>query len=505
MVHSVNSKGQGTVEKIGGADTKSQRQQAAVRQLYTNLAVFSHSLFGAAGQLRSYQLEAAQAIALAVQQGRGGQFALLFSRQAGKDETLAQLETFLLNLYQRRGGEIIVAAPTQRQANISRDRLMARLRNSLNGCHYSTSDGYRVSLGRANARFLSAAPTANPRGETANLLLVANEAQDIIPARWDAVFDPMAASSNAVTLFCGTPWTSHTLLARQLRHLRQLEQHDGLQRVFEADWQRVAATNPAYGERVRARIAQFGPDHPFVRTEYCLQEIDGEGGLFPSWRRQLMQGSHSRLSQPETGKIYCLLLDVAGGPEDGRTLAEDTAPGQRDSTVVTVVEVSASQEILHQSLPLYKVVQRYVWTGAGQTQLYGRVLALAKETWQARYVVIDATGIGAGLAAFLGRALGRRLIPYNFNSVSKSELGWGWLAAIDSGRYLEYAPDGAADTDWFWRQVAACEYEVRNGPGRLLRWSVPDPKLHDDLLISASLAAALDGLDWASRSAVGLE
>ena len=130
------------------------------------------------GQLRSYQLEAAQAIAEAVRQGRGGQFALLFSRQAGKDETLAQLETFLLNLYQKRGGEIIVAAPTQRQANLSRDRLLARLQNKLNGQYYTYANGYRVALGRANARFLSAAPTANPRGETANLLLVANEAQD---------------------------------------------------------------------------------------------------------------------------------------------------------------------------------------------------------------------------------------------------------------------------------------------------------------------------------------
>ena len=444
-------------------------------------------------------------MAAAVQQGRGGQFALLFSRQAGKDETLAQLETFLLNLYQKRGGEIIVAAPTQRQANLSRDRLLARLQNKLNGPYYTSADGYRVSLGRAHARFLSAAPTANPRGETANLLLVANEAQDIVPARWDAVFDPMAASTNAVTLFCGTPWTSRTLLARQLRHLRHLEQQDGLRRVFEADWQRVALANPLYGERVRARIAQFGPDHPFVRTEYCLQEIDGEGGLFPTWRRQLMQGSHSRLSQPEPDKAYCLLVDVAGGPEDGRLLDEEAVPGRRDSTVVTVVEVGSGQPLVGHALPTYKVVQRYVWTGAGQTQLYGRVLALAKETWRARYTVIDATGIGAGLAAFLGRALGRRLIPYNFNNVSKSELGWGWLAAIDSGRYLEYAPDGAPDTDWFWRQVAACEYEVRNGPGRLLRWSVPDTKLHDDLLISAALVAALDGLDWATRSAVGLE
>lgn len=480
-------------------------QTAMLRQLYSDLEVFSRGLFGSY-RLRTYQLEAAQAIIAAVRAGQGGQFAILFSRQAGKDETLAQFQAYLLNLYQKQGGEIVVAAPTQRQVNLSRDRLVARLQNNINRFDYCVREGYQVKLGRASARFLSAAPAANPRGETASLLLVANEAQDILPERWDAVFDPMAASTNAVTIFCGTPWTSRTLLARQLRHLRELEAQDGVSRIFEAGWQRVAADNPRYGERVQARIAQFGPDHPFIRTEYCLQEIDGEGGLFPVWRRQLMQGRHPRLSRPESGQTYCLLIDVAGGEADkageidGEMLVSGATHKRRDSTVVTVVQVEAGCD-----LPIYKVVQRYVWTGVGQAQLYERVLSLARETWQARYVVIDATGIGAGLAAFLGKALGRRLIPYNFSALSKSELGWGWLAAIDSGRYLEYAPDRASDTDWFWRQVEACSYEVRSGPGRLLRWSVAEATLHDDLLISASLVAALDGQDWNRRSAVGLE
>jgi hypothetical protein len=479
------------------------RQTQAVRQLYSNLDIFSRSLF-AKTRLRLYQLEAAQAIAEAVRAGQGGQFALLFSRQAGKDETLAQLQVFLLNLYQKQGGTIVLAAPTQRQANLSRDRLLVRLRNNLNRWHFSSSEGYQVRLEQASARFMSAAPAANPRGETASLLLIANEAQDILPSRWDAVFDPMAASTNAVTVFCGTPWTSHTLLARQLRHMRNLESQDGQRRIFLADWQRVAATNPAYGERVQARIAQFGSDHPFIRTEYCLQEIDGEGGLFPLWRRQLMQGSHVRLNQPQPGKIYCLLLDVAGGVESG-DIVEDNGLAQnsrRDSTAVTVVEVGPGAG---GGLPCYKVVQRYVWTGVGQTQLYERILTLTREVWKVYYVVIDSTGIGAGLASFLAKILGRKLIPYNFSAVSKSALGWGWLAAIDSGRYLEYVPDNASDTNWFWQQVAECSYEVRNGPGRLMRWSVADPNLHDDLLISASLVAALDELDWHKRSAIGLE
>jgi hypothetical protein len=172
-------------------------------------------------------------------------------------------------------------------------------------------------MGQAEVRFLSAAPTSNARGETASLLLVANEAQDIEIDRWDAVFDPMAASTNAVTLFLGTVWTSTTLLARQMRHLRELEAQDGYKRVWLVDWEQVAKYVPAYGERVKARIAQFGENHPFIQTEYFLKELDGNGGLFGAERRALMVGSHRAARAAEAGKIYALLVDVAGENEAG--------------------------------------------------------------------------------------------------------------------------------------------------------------------------------------------
>jgi len=52
--------------------------------------------------------------------------------------------------------------------------------------------------------------------------------------------------------------------------------------------------------------------------------------------------------------------------------------------------------------------------------------------------------------------------------------------------------------------VAACQYKVRPGPGKLLKWGVWETPAydglvargHDDLLVSASLTAILDGLEW---------
>lgn len=460
--------------------------------------------------LRPYQVLPARAIAGAVRRNilekdyQGvNQFAIVFSRQAGKDEMTAQLLAYLLNLFQLRGGKIVVAAPTARQVTISKSRLLERLDNRLNRGEWYSREGYIVGLGRAEARFLSAAPGSNARGETASLLLVANETQDILAERWDAVFDPMAASTNATTLYLGTVWTASTLLARQMRHLRELEGQDGRQRLFLVDWQEVARYVPNYGKRVRARIAQFGESHPFVQTEYFLKELDGSGGLFGPERRALMVGTHSRQAQGEAGKIYALLVDLAGEDETLEGAELRAVAPRKDSTAVTVVEIEPPVMGGPLVQPSYRVVQRYVWTGVKHPAVYGRLVGLARDTWRARWVVVDATGIGAAVASFLDKALPRKVIPFVFSSFSKSELGWNFCGIIDSGRYKDYAPDNAPDTRWFWQQLAAVEYAVRPGSGQLMRWSVPDPALHDDLVMSAALVAVLEEQDWRPRKAVG--
>ncbi len=185
----------------------------------------------------------------------------MFSRQSGKDEMLAQTLAYLLCLYRLRGGSVVVASPTLRpQGTITRARLVSRLDNPLSRGILATAAN-ALEVGRARCSFVSTAPSANARGETASLLLVCNEAQDVLPDRWDAVYDPMAASTNATTVFMGTVWTARTLLARQMRYLEELERNDGERRVFRVGWETVAEHAPAYGERVRARIAQLGRNH----------------------------------------------------------------------------------------------------------------------------------------------------------------------------------------------------------------------------------------------------
>jgi hypothetical protein len=206
--------------------------------------------------------------------------------------------------------------------------------------------------------------------------------------------------------------------------------------------------------------------------------------------------------------VYAFLLDIAGEDESAASGEAALANPQRDSTALTIVQIDFStlQDDLLRA-PTYLCIQRRLWTGIKHTTLYGQLRGLI-DTWQPQVVVIDATGIGAGLAAFLQKGFPNRVLPFLFNHVSKSKLGWDFLSVCDSGRWRDAAiPENceqAALQALFWRQVEACQYQVSDGPGRLMKWSVPngtrDPltgePLHDDLLISAALCAVLDGYPW---------
>jgi hypothetical protein len=430
---------------------------------------------------------------------------------------LAQLCAWLLCRRRLRGGTIIVASPALRpQGLLTRDRLLERLATPFVRATAGPArlrDGNTVQLGRARARFLSAARGANSRGNTADLLLVANEAQDIDPDVWDAVFAPMAASAIATTLYMGTVWSSVTLLARQLRLLRDLERADGQQRVYRVPWRQVAEELPTYGAYVRRQMALLGEQHPFIRTEYELEELDSGGRLFPPERQALLRGAFPPLAAPPPddppGVAYAFAIDVAGEEEDGlEGEAARRRQPRRDSTALSVIRVVPGAGL--DARPTYQLVARYLWTGTRHTVLHERIAQLATRVWRARRVVIDATGVGAGLASFLSAGLGERVVvPFVFSSASKSQLAWDLLALIDGGRLQLCAPGRDADAEQVrldrlgWRQLDACRYTVLPGPGKLLRWGVEDAQLHDDLLLSLALTAVLDRQDWRPRAARG--
>ena len=477
---------------------------------FADIRLFSAAVINR--ELRGYQLEPASAIVNSVLRGRGLNFAVMMSRQAGKNELSAQLEAYLLNLYTRRGGQIVKASPTYKPQTLNSIlRLTDRLDNPWNAGRARRREGYIVQLGKARVLFFSAAPTANVVGATADLLLEADEAQNIDATKWAKDFLPMGASSNATRVLWGTAWTSDTLLAARIRELRRQESRDGQQRVFIYDADRVGAEVPPYAEYVRAEVERLGRNHPLIKSQYFLEEIDAAGGMFPRARRALMRGGHPRQHEPTPGRRYALLIDVAGEVEQPgeplqRALFENI---RRDATALTVVQVDPEVGPSRQRrLPFYRVMDRRLWLGVKHTTLHDRILALARH-WGAVWVVVDATGIGAGLTSFLKQALGERVVPVVFSPKLKSELGWGFLAIVETGRYRDYADDQAPETRQFWHEVQVCQLQVRDGPGKLLSWGVCETPGydgviaygHDDLLISAALTAILDQQAWPTTGA----
>ena len=97
-------------------------------------------------------------------------------------------------------------------------------------------------------------------------------------------------------------------------------------------------------------------------------------------------------------------------------------------------------------------------------------------------------------------------------------MGSSFLAVVETGRFKYWTGDQeqpATDGWWFWRQVAACAFELPpDGQfDKQLRWGVPPAHrtdtpagpqpTHDDRLLSAALIAEADNLWRAGKLSFG--
>ena len=150
--------------------------------------------------------------------------------------------------------------------------------------------------------------------------------------------------------------------------------------------------------------------------------------------------------------------------------------------------------------PSYLTVFRKEWTGERHVTVFGALQGLAK-TWKPGKIVIDATGVGEGMWSWLDNAFGAEVVmPLKFKAKLKSELGYGFIGMIDSGRYHEYDPFPES----LRKQMDKCRSEIVPGPAKLMRWGVPDGTrdraagelVNEDDLITGAMCHILDGLEW---------
>jgi hypothetical protein len=151
----------------------------------------------------------ARAVLESVRKRQGLTFSVVVSRQGGKNELSAQLELLLLLANMQRAADGVKCAPTfHPQARISLRRLWSRVQGLPVTGLGRIEGGNCVRFGHARQFFLSAEPGANVVGHTVHLLLEVDEAQDVDPEKFDKDFRPMASTTNATTVYYGTPWTA---------------------------------------------------------------------------------------------------------------------------------------------------------------------------------------------------------------------------------------------------------------------------------------------------------
>ena len=446
--------------------------------------------------LRPYQSEVAAAIMHSIEKNQGRTFTVEIARQGGKNELSAVLEVALLTLNIGQGGSIVKASPTFKpQTIISMERLKQRLDDYGFGTFTRSEMGYIISLGAARCIFLSADQTSNVVGHTADILLEMDEAQDIDKEKYSKEFRPMGAATNCTTVLYGTSWDDSTLLEQAKQSNLELERYDGIKRHFAYDWQIVAQYNPSYQSYVEQERDRLGENHPLFRTQYSLLPLQGGGRLLNHTQLAQLQGDHTRRNQPEPGKAYLAAIDLAGEATGDKT------GSARDATVLTIVEISVNP-IGKDDLPYLRIVEILSWTGRKHHELYPQLIDLLKNVWRCRRIVVDATGIGEPVASFLEQALGSRVLPFKFSQQSKSELGYNFLAAVNSGRLKLFARDDSREYRDAMRQLEKARPQYR--PNQTMNFFVDPVEGHDDILMSLALAveAARDFVPKVARGGI---
>ncbi len=298
----------------------------------------------------------------------------------------------------------------------------------------------------------------------------------------------------------GTAWSDTTLLARQRAINLEIEQRTRQKLHFEYDWRTLAAINPAYRTFVEQEIARLGEEHLAIQTQYYLRPISGAGYFLNDLQHALLSGNHAWQDTPRSGDWYIAGMDVAGEERPAQVGADalyagETRSHKRDSTVITIGRVKYTEL----NLPALEVVHQQWWTGMPYLEQYAATAALV-EQWNVRALVVDATGLGAGMASLLASRCGtERVLPFTFTRASKSRLAYHLLALLNSSRLKLYSEESAPPVI-----AAECRQQLK-----MARYRLPAPEIldmyvdpsdgHDDFLISLALLA--EGLTLLSQPA----
>lgn len=475
----------------------------AFRRIQRNMALFSRDVIGV--PLYEYQVEWSDYSLNVVREGRNETVVVEMSRQSGKNETSSQLEAAILAGHGGKGGIIVKTAPTWKPQIVnSKLRLEGhtdRITERMPWLTFRNRVGYIRECGKAQIHFLSADPAANVVGATASLLMEVDEAQDVDKAVFDKRFSPMRASKASPVIFYGTTWSDDTLLERAKNEVLDGRVKGKYYRILP---ERIALSNPAYGEFVDSETRRLGREHPLIKTQYYLEQLPTAGRILTPQHLGLMVGQHERQDQRNQQRQIVAGLDFAGSDENAGSIEALIAGSSRDSVALTIGElnwIAIAQGVVE---PHVKILARYEWVNVHPTSLHSTLYEILWNRWKVNRVHCDETGVGATGTRFLQSALNKGsleiVVGRTFDSGwnTHTEITSRYLAAVYGSRLLDYVPgfdvvdvahqempDTGDPTRHAWWQRGHAKLESK--PMKKFRAVVPESEGHDDLLMSEML------------------
>ena len=365
-----------------------------------------------------------------------------WARQTGKNETEAQIESRLLTIFRGiPGARWIRMAPTyQPQLINSKARLDKFLAcDPLIAGRFRKREGGRVEVGHATVQFLSAQVHANVVGATASIGLSLDEAHRIDAGKFESDLAPFTASTNAPVVMWGVAADKQDLL------YEYVERNRGTDRNLEFPAAIWCELSPVYAAHYAGRVAKLGKDHPWIRTQYDLIDIEALGAyLNDAQRRALFAGEHPRLANPRPGLAYGIAIDIGGESEkdlpDEELRAEE--PG-RDYLMAWVFEWDPAGA--SDPYPEVRIVEGHWWTGREHMAVAPDLVATCRH-WNVRGGCIDARGVGEAVAGAVHRAF-PCVEAYKATSESVSQDCFDLLARINTGKVRFWKGDPARDDE----------------------------------------------------------
>lgn len=243
-------------------------------------------------KIRPYQRPLAYRIVYSVLVGDGAEITVLWARQTGKSETIANVAAALMVLLPklansfpslarfRKGFLVGVFAPIKEQAETIHKRVIDRLTSDHAAAILADpeidesvkgSKGLFVQLrGGSSCRLHTANPKAKIESKTYHLMLV-DEAQEADGFTITKSILPMGASVNGTLVMSGTANRTKSYFYRRIQfNKRRATRPRAPQDHFEVHYREVIKTEEYYARHIKSKKLMPGEDSDEFQMSYCV-------------------------------------------------------------------------------------------------------------------------------------------------------------------------------------------------------------------------------------------